>query len=440
MEGKNYAIRSKSSTSILKETKKLFENTIGVLTPCSVKSPKHLGNLPRTTRNLSLYPPKLLNSPSSGSKYIPSYTRKGSREPIRVLSKQRIFSSKKEIKQKNQSPSVKTGIQELAVKINPRKNLIIKLQRSAPRSPIPNFIHKLASKTLTGTSHNKPKPHNQDSFLIHENFGGIPSQTILSVLDGHGMFGHQISNYVTRLLPQLLEKNFPLEGNSHTVNSPNLPVSVLSELKSSFSNTFLSIQSTLSAHKQVDATFSGTTVNLVYIHGKNLICANAGDSRAVLGRFTGEWEAFDISQDHKPSDDQERKRIERCGGRVEPVKDASGRFVGPCRVWLKHEPLPGLAMSRSIGDLLASSIGVSADPDVFFHTLGPNDKFLVIASDGIWEFVNSLACVKIVSKWFEKGNPEKAAEELCEFAVSMWKSNGMNVDDITVIVVFFRVL
>lgn len=417
----------------------LFEITPASLTPSSLKSPNNLGNLPKTTRNSSQYPPKLLHSPSSVSKYIPSYTRNASKEPVRVLSKQRIFSSKNTIKKKNHSPSEKTTTLNLALKSTPKKSLIIKLQKSTPRSPIPNFIHKLASKTLTGTSHNKPKSNNQDSFFIHENFGGIPSQTILSVLDGHGMFGHQISDYVKRLLPQLLEKNFPIEGNSHIVNSPYLPASVLSELKSSFSNTFLSIQNTLSTHKQVDATFSGTTVNLVYIHGKNLICANVGDSRAVLGRFNGEWEAFDISQDHKPSDDQERKRIERCGGRVEPVKDAFGRFVGPCRVWLKHEPLPGLAMSRSIGDLLASSIGVSAEPDVFFHTLGPNDKFLIIASDGIWEFVNSLACVKIVAKWYEKGSPEKAAEELCEFAVSMWKGNEMNVDDITVIVVFFRV-
>lgn len=159
----------------------------------------------------------------------------------------------------------------------------------------------------------------------------------------------------------------------------------------------------------------------------------------MLGRFNGEWEAYELSQDHKPNNECEKRRIEKCGGRVEPAKDSFGRFVGPFRVWLKYEPLPGLAMSRSIGDLLASSVGVSAEPDISFHTLGSCDKFVVLATDGLWEFVNSLACVKIVAKWYEKDNAEKAAEELCKFAVSMWKENELCVDDITIIVVFFRV-
>ena len=45
--------------------------------------------------------------------------------------------------------------------------------------------------------------------------------------------------------------------------------------------------------------------------------------------------------------------------------------MGPHRVWLKHENYPGLAMSRSIGDACAHSVGVSALPgklSILFHT------------------------------------------------------------------------
>jgi len=41
-----------------------------------------------------------------------------------------------------------------------------------------------------------------------------------------------------------------------------------------------------------------------------------------------------------------------------------GEDVGPHRVWMRHGPMLGLAMSRSLGDRLAHSVGVSAVPQV----------------------------------------------------------------------------
>ena len=55
-------------------------------------------------------------------------------------------------------------------------------------------------------------------------------------------------------------------------------------------------------------------------------------------------------------------RIESMNGRIESYKGRYGENVGPARVWLKHEQYPGLAMSRSIGDACAHSVGVSALP------------------------------------------------------------------------------
>lgn len=52
------------------------------------------------------------------------------------------------------------------------------------------------------------------------------------------------------------------------------------------------------------------------------------------------------------------------GGRVDVNIDDGVEF-GPYRVWLKNESYPGLAMSRSIGDLIASSVGVICNPGIF---------------------------------------------------------------------------
>ena len=46
-------------------------------------------------------------------------------------------------------------------------------------------------------------------------------------------------------------------------------------------------------------------------------------------------------------------------------------------------------MARSLGDLVAASVGVSPEPEVFDFILEPDDKFIVIASDGVWEFLSN---------------------------------------------------
>ncbi len=46
-------------------------------------------------------------------------------------------------------------------------------------------------------------------------------------------------------------------------------------------------------------------------------------------------------------------------------------------------------MARSLGDLVAASVGVSPEPEVLDFELEPDDKFIVIASDGVWEFLSN---------------------------------------------------
>ncbi len=69
-----------------------------------------------------------------------------------------------------------------------------------------------------------------------------------------------------------------------------------------------------------------------------------------------------LSNDHKGEDPNEKMRIIKSGGRVEQFQEDDGSRNGPMRVWLKDENLPGLAMTRSIGDLIASTIGVTCEP------------------------------------------------------------------------------
>lgn len=151
----------------------------------------------------------------------------------------------------------------------------------------------------------------------------------------------------------------------------------------------------------VDLSMSGCTACVLVAVGPHVTVCNVGDSRAVLVRASRtpaatasdsesngglELTAWPVSVDHKPSLPGETRRILLAGGRLAAIRYPDGTD-GPTRVWLRDVDAPGLAMSRSLGDTLARSVGVTGAPDVYSYTLTPADAFLVLASDGLWEFV-----------------------------------------------------
>jgi len=70
--------------------------------------------------------------------------------------------------------------------------------------------------------------------------------------------------------------------------------------------------------------------------------------------------------------------------------------VGPLRVWADDEG-PGIAMTRTLGDLQAKKIGLISEPEIESIELNPvTDKFIVIGSDGIWDVMTSAEVVGFV--------------------------------------------
>lgn len=139
-------------------------------------------------------------------------------------------------------------------------------------------------------------------------------------------------------------------------------------------------------HQGFGFEFSGTTIVTAMVQGNRIVTANAGDSRTTIGALRSKhykpsdptiegkaksvegndkaWFSKMITRDHKPDDPDEEARILAMNGRIESYKGRYGENVGPARVWLKNEQYPGLAMSRSIGDACAHSVGVSALPEI----------------------------------------------------------------------------
>jgi len=111
----------------------------------------------------------------------------------------------------------------------------------------------------------------------------------------------------------------------------------------------------------MDSMNSGSTLISVIISGNELICSNTGDSRAILGSFNKNWKISNLSTDHTPNNEFEKKRILKLGGRVEKAK---GRNSGPLRLYLKDSLEPGLGVSRAFGDRIAQLAGLIHTPDI----------------------------------------------------------------------------
>ena len=96
-------------------------------------------------------------------------------------------------------------------------------------------------------------------------------------------------------------------------------------------------------------------------------------------------------------------------------------------------------MTRSIGDEVAKRLGVIPEPEIKEIEFTSNDKFVIIASDGVWEFMDNEEAVAIVAPFFKKNNAEGAAEAIARDAVKRWQSREDVVDDITCVILFLGV-
>ncbi|OMJ93818.1 hypothetical protein SteCoe_3142 [Stentor coeruleus] len=291
---------------------------------------------------------------------------------------------------------------------------------------IANYVTRCGYKTHIGSVMGKKKKHNQDNWLISQRLQGLKGQYLFAVCDGHGDKGHKVSSLIREQLPLSIENSLSLSQNPDS-NLENLMVSGIQKTVTSIENS------------DFDLKFSGSTLVTVLIRGPKIICANIGDSRAVIGNCdrNGNWRAVELSNDHKPNRPDEAKRINLAGGIIRQFQTIDGELVGPLRVWSKDRDIPGLAMTRSIGDLASRKSGIVNDPEIVVRNIHVEDKFLILATDGIWEFISSQEAVDIVKDVWVYGKSEACCEKLLEAARERWIKENV-VDDITVLVAFLN--
>lgn len=374
-----------------------------------------------------------------------------------------------------------------------KKRRVVHVKRQPVSAPIRLDV---GYKSRTGWEPVRSGKENQDAFAVLIPFhtsssdlsaigrgsprrDGLPSSpsvpdveagttAFVGVFDGHGQYGQAVSFFVAHALTDALRASLVSGG-----------VRVPDAIRKACAAT----ARRLATDSDIDIRLSGSTASFILLHGVHLYCGNVGDSRCVLGRRTppaigasghsalldypslagvgghsatlpwpnasssgGEpsrsatpgaaYTAIDLSTDHKPSVESERKRIVQNGGRVETW---AGNGVGPYRVWLAHSRVPGLALSRAFGDDVVRSIGVNSEVELSAVRLGVDDAFVVVASDGLWEFMGSQEVVDLVGEMRDQGlGGQEVAEALVRKAAGLWADREDVVDDITVGVVVLQ--
>lgn len=172
---------------------------------------------------------------------------------------------------------------------------------------------------------------------------------------------------------------------------------------------------------------SGTTATAVFVTPDFVVCANAGDSRAIL-------DSFPLSTDHKPTLPHEQRRIEAADGRV-----FLGRVDGE------------LAVSRALGDFefkdygqqrrltstssiddkrkVAQGLKVSPFPEVTIHYRSDADQMLVLACDGIWDVMSDQECHKLIQTLCREGESDMGliAEEVLDTCLKKGSRDNMTI-------------
>lgn len=298
---------------------------------------------------------------------------------------------------------------------------------------------KYACVSQCGYYPNELTKPNQDSFDIRAPFQQN-DMAMFSVFDGHGEFGDLCSQFARDKLHLNLGRR----------------VRHGQEFMTAFADSFIETNDQLHNDPHIDDLMSGTTAVSVVINGGVLQIGNCGDSRAII--ISSEEKSQDgtdtlvarpLSKDQTPFRRDERERVKKTGARVMTMDQLDGielihedwddvelgeqldTIGDPPRVWAPHECYPGTAFTRSIGDAEAEELGVFAEPELHTHSLSPQDRYVVIASDGVFEFITNQEVAQIVGR---TKDPQKACQTLVAESYKRWLQNEPRSDDITIIV------
>ncbi|SCM01847.1 protein phosphatase PPM2, putative [Plasmodium chabaudi chabaudi] len=308
--------------------------------------------------------------------------------------------NKNEIKEEDNNRSVETNTKRLKKDIDNETDNNIKEEDAInnnnynnngenvqPSALTYDNLKSLGEMTEAAEAENKLKGnYNHANGVINDMLNSCDDDNSLDLYGkDHIEEGFSYNETITNVIDNNINNNNANENNNNETNEANDNNDLYSPDELRLFENYYS-----NDYEDNIAYSCGSTAIVAVIIKGYLIVANAGDSRAIIC-FNGN--SLGMSTDHKPHLQAEEARIKKAGGYI-----ANGRVDG------------NLNLTRAIGDLhykrdpflSQKDQKISAFPEVTCVTLTPDDEFLFLACDGIWDCKDGQDVVGFVKTRLEK--------------------------------------
>ncbi|KAJ1912657.1 hypothetical protein IWQ60_009564 [Tieghemiomyces parasiticus] len=283
------------------------------------------------------------------------------------------------------------------------------------------------------------RPTQQDEALVVSHVADHADWYLFVVLDGHGQYGHKVSQFAKSRLPKIIHQF-----------APRIETDTAAVLTAAFAELNEEITENVDCF---DPYLSGTTVTAALFLGDVIHIANVGDSRIIHGQGppptsttdnpdtmppAAGWQIKQLTRDHTCSDPEEQERVVSKGARVERMREGD-HYEGPLRIFKGTLPYPGLVVTRALGDTSARKLGVIGVPELTTLHPKPGQHCLVLATDGVWDGLTNEDVVGLVTPHFSVDSNEAATTASHDLTDASLKAlDRIRVDDNTTnVCVFF---
>ena len=271
---------------------------------------------------------------------------------------------------------------------------------------------------IHSTSLQGKRDSNEDHHRIFTNINNNDNNytpiNLFSIFDGHG--GKDISKYLNNNLHLYFTSKFNKFDILNDNSKKKYIIKVYDHIESKLEKIL----------KNKSFNIGSTSLSLIFFKHKNktyYYVINVGDCRSVL--CNNECIPIQLSKDHKPHMYDEKNRIEKLNGKI--------YFDG--FDWR----ISDLSVSRAFGDMDAFPF-VTHKPDIFKYKLKKNDKFFILACDGLWDVISNQDACNFVLERIKNSNNltnihgtsrNNIAQSLAEYAIK----NG-STDNVSIIIIF----
>ena len=299
------------------------------------------------------------------------------------------------------------------------------------------FILRYAALSQRGYTPEEPYKANFDRFAVLPSIAGKANQILFGIFDGHGPEGDAAADFMKKNLGPELTKMMGREKYKF-------------DFRRAFQQTFFSLDEQMHVASNFDDSASGCTAISAVFRGGDLVVANIGNSRAVLGERRGKRVmAYSLSVDQTPYRKDERERVKSCGAQVLTMAMAQGQekirpdwdsniesldgTTDAPLLFAKGSLQPAYPFTRSLGDSMSIRLGLNAEAELLQKALREQDQFILLASDGVWEYMtNQIVCNMVIG--FK--DPVEACKAVIASAYGYWLQFEVRTDDITVILAY----